>query len=109
MLAARDSEIAERKRAEGALAVSESRLHALLESASQGVVAVCQDGRIVLVNAKTEPKVMVDEIYLSVFNRMPTDTERQQGEKYLTTNGPNEGAQDLMWALINSPAFLFNR
>lgn len=62
-----------------------------------------------LVNAKAEPKVMVEEIYLSVFNRMPTDAERQQGEKYLTTNGLADGGQDLMWALINSPAFLFNR
>lgn len=62
-----------------------------------------------LVNSKAEPKVMVDEIYLSVFNRMPTDAERQQGEKYLTTNGLADGGQDLMWALINSPAFLFNR
>lgn len=62
-----------------------------------------------LVNNKAEPKVMVDEIYLSVFNRMPTDAERQQGEKYLTTNGLADGGQDLMWALINSPAFLFNR
>ncbi len=54
MLAARDSEIAQRKRAEEALAASEGRLRALLESASQGIVAVCEDGRIVLVNAKTE-------------------------------------------------------
>jgi Protein of unknown function (DUF1553)/Protein of unknown function (DUF1549) len=62
-----------------------------------------------LVNAKVEPKTMVEEIYLSVFNRMPTDGERQQGEKYLADNGLADGAQDLMWALINSPAFLFNR
>ncbi len=62
-----------------------------------------------LVNAKAEPKQMVEEIYLSVFNRMPTDAERQGGEKYITTNGPADGAQDLMWALINSPSFLFNR
>lgn len=62
-----------------------------------------------LVNAKAEPKQMVDEIYLSVFNRMPADAERQQGEKYLAANGAAEGGQDLMWALINSPAFLFNR
>jgi len=62
-----------------------------------------------LVNTKVEPKVMVEEIYLSVFNRMPTDAERQQGEAYVTTNGLADGGQDLMWALINSPAFLFNR
>ncbi len=54
LLAARDSEIAQRKRAEAALAASEGRLRALLESASQGIVAVCEDGRIVLVNVKTE-------------------------------------------------------
>lgn len=62
-----------------------------------------------LVNAKATPKQMVEELYLSVFNRMPTDAERQQGEKYLADNGLTDGAQDLMWALINSPAFLFNR
>ena len=59
--------------------------------------------------AKVEPPKMVEEIYLSVFNRMPTDAERVQGEKYLADNGLTDGAQDLMWALINSPAFLFNR
>jgi len=62
-----------------------------------------------LVNAKAEPRLMVEEIYLSVFNRLPTDAEREGGEKYLAANGLADGAQDLMWALINSPAFLFNR
>jgi hypothetical protein len=68
----------------------------------QGIVAK-------LVAAKAEPKSMVEEIYLSVLNRPPTEAETQQGEKYLTTNGSAIGAQDLVWALINSPAFLFNR
>ena len=62
-----------------------------------------------MVAAKAEPKQVVEELYLSVFNRLPTETEQQQGEKYLTANGIADGAQDLMWALINSPAFLFNR
>lgn len=62
-----------------------------------------------LVTAKAEPKQMVEEIYLSVLNRMPTDAERTQGEKYVVDNKLADGAQDLMWALINSPAFLFNR
>lgn len=68
----------------------------------QGIVAK-------LIAAKAEPNQMVDEIYLSVFNRPATETERAKGAKYLTDNGVAEGAQDLMWALINSPAFLFNR
>lgn len=68
----------------------------------QGVVAK-------LVAAKAEPKQAIDEIYLSVLNRPPTAAEQASGEKYLAANGLQDGAQDLMWALINSPAFLFNR
>ena len=68
----------------------------------QGIVAK-------LIAAKAEPRQVVEDVYLSVFNRPPTDEERMQGEKYLAANGIAEGAQDLMWALINSPAFLFNR
>jgi len=52
----------------------------------------------------------VEEVYLAVICRLPSDEERAQSEKYLAEVGnPQEGAQDLMWALINSPAFLFNR
>jgi PAS domain-containing protein len=48
------AEMAQRKLAEEALRASEGQLRALLESASQGVVAVDESGRMVLVNAKTE-------------------------------------------------------
>jgi hypothetical protein len=68
----------------------------------QGIIAK-------LTAAKAEPKQMVEEIYLSVLNRKPTESETEQAEKYLAANGAATGAQDLMWALINSPAFLFNR
>ncbi|HEY0984636.1 DUF1553 domain-containing protein [Schlesneria sp.] len=62
-----------------------------------------------LVASKAEPRQVVEDVYMSVFNRLPTDDERAKGEQYLAANGTAEGAQDLMWALINSPAFLFNR
>jgi len=59
---------------------------------------------------KAEPKRIVEEVYLSVICRYPTPEEQAQGEEYLASVGnAAEGAQDLMWALINSPAFLFNR
>jgi PAS domain S-box-containing protein len=45
---------ADRVRAEGALQKSETTARALLESASDGIVVVEADGRIVLVNAKVE-------------------------------------------------------
>jgi len=48
------SDITARKQAQEALAASENRLRALLESASQGVVAVDESWRMVLVNAKIE-------------------------------------------------------
>ncbi len=47
-------DVSELKRTEEALLASEARWRALLESASQGVVAVDESGRIVLVNVKTE-------------------------------------------------------
>jgi PAS domain S-box-containing protein len=47
-------DLTERRRAEEALRKSEATVRALLESASQGVVAVNPRGEIMLVNAKTE-------------------------------------------------------
>ena len=47
-------DVTEHKQAGEALAASENRLRALLESAAQGVVAVDETGRILLVNARTE-------------------------------------------------------
>ena len=46
--------ITERKLAQEALAASENRFRALLDSASQGIVAVDESSRIVLVNGTTE-------------------------------------------------------
>lgn len=62
-----------------------------------------------LVAQNVMPKDAVTEIYLSVLNREPDDTELNQGTSYITEYGLSVGGQDLMWALINSPAFLFNR
>ena len=47
-------DVTERRLAQEALEASESRVRALLESAPQGVVAVDESGRLILVNAKTE-------------------------------------------------------
>ena len=63
-----------------------------------------------LIAEKADNKKLVEEIYLAVVCRMPSDDERTKSEAYLAQIGnPADGAQDLMWALINSPAFLFNR
>jgi hypothetical protein len=41
---------------------------------------------------------------------MGTTVHRARAEKYFAeVKNPKEAAEDLAWALINSPAFLFNR
>jgi hypothetical protein len=53
---------------------------------------------------------LIEEIYLATLSRRPTETEQQEAARYFESS-PNrtEAAQDLMWALITGPAFLFNR
>src|SRR5205085_953158 len=61
-----------------------------------------------LVKAEPDNRKVIEEIYYMVLNRAPTDAE-------IATADLGEGAhrlevaQDLTWALLNSPAFLFNR
>ena len=63
-----------------------------------------------LVESTPDNGKLVEEIYLAAFSRYPTKVETERAVKHITTASNRlEGAQDLMWALINSPAFLFNR
>ncbi len=69
------------------------------------------DGRISkLLAAKASPEQMARDVYVAVLCRQPTDDELEQAVQFMTETGdPKLAAEDLMWALINSPAFLFNR
>jgi len=69
------------------------------------------EGRIAhWVIGKVPDRKLVEELYLAALSRPPDTKEFELGLKYLAES-PNraEKAQDLMWALINSNAFLFNR
>ena len=69
------------------------------------------DGRISkLVIDKAPDKKLIEELYLAAYSRLPDTKEMEMGLKYLGSS-PNraEKSQDLMWALLNSNAFLFNR
>jgi hypothetical protein len=60
--------------------------------------------------AGAKPKELVNDVYLSVLCRIPTPDEAKRADAYMAeVKNPSDAAQDLMWALINSPAFLFNR
>ncbi len=57
-----------------------------------------------------DPRVAAEELYLSVFTRMPTDGERADVASYLKdrTMDKPAAAQELVWALLNSAEFRFN-
>lgn len=53
---------------------------------------------------------LIERIYLATLCRHPTADEREVGRAHFQATGDQKlAAEDLMWALINSPAFLFNR
>ena len=55
-------------------------------------------------------KALMEELYLSTLSRVPTALEMDQGLTYLRGGDSRAArAQDLLWALVNSKAFLFNR
>jgi hypothetical protein len=57
-----------------------------------------------------DAKVAAEDLYLSVFARMPTDGERADVANYLKdrTKDRPAAAQELVWALLNSAEFRFN-
>ena len=61
-----------------------------------------------LVKSEPDNRRVLEQIYLATLSRKPTEAEYKtldlgEGDKRTET------AQDLAWALLNSPAFLFNR
>jgi hypothetical protein len=61
-----------------------------------------------IVESEKDDHKVVEDIYISVLSRPPSDTEL--GAVDFSAGGTRlEVAQDLAWALMNSPAFLFNR
>lgn len=67
-------------------------------------------GRAALLAAGTKtPREIVDELYLLVYSRWPTDEERQSCLKVFETSGRTrrQATEDILWALINTPEFIF--
>lgn len=62
------------------------------------------------IKAGATPEQLTETIYLTTLCRQPTAEEMERSLAYYASVGkPQEASEDLMWALINSPAFLFNR
>ncbi len=81
----------------------------LINGSMLGEALAAPDNRIQkIVNSEKDDKKITESIYLAVLNRRPTPAE--MAAVNLSDGGKRlEAAQDLAWALFNSPAFLFNR
>ncbi len=69
------------------------------------------EGRVSkLIIAGTPDRELIEELYLGAFSRLPTPSELDDALTFLQ-KAPSRAsrAQDLLWALVNSNAFLFNR
>ncbi len=55
-------------------------------------------------------RALIEELYLSTLSRLPSASELDKGMTYLRSGDQRAArAQDLLWALVNSKAFLYNR
>jgi hypothetical protein len=70
-----------------------------------------EGGRIAkLILAGASERQLVEELYLAALSRPPEPKELDYAQTYLArATNRAERAQDLLWALLNSNAFLFNR
>ena len=63
-----------------------------------------------LIADKTPLPKAIEELFLATWSRPPTKDELAKAEGWVkSAPTPREGLQDLLWVLINSREFLFNR
>jgi len=77
-------------------------LHAKVTSDEGTAAALAND-------KEKNPIELVDELYLLVYNRFPTSDERAVGEALYGREGVSrrQVTEDVMWALLNTPEFVF--
>jgi hypothetical protein len=61
------------------------------------------------VREKKDPKAIVEEFYLATLARRPNEKEQAAALKLISSSpSVKEGAEDLMWSLLNMKEFMFN-
>jgi hypothetical protein len=62
-----------------------------------------------LADSTMAPRQIVEELYLRIYCRFPDEEERRQAEQLFTVAGADrrQVVEDLMWALLNTPEFVF--
>jgi hypothetical protein len=72
------------------------------------------DGRVHrLATQFSDDGALAEEMYVTVFNRLPTAAERQRAIEHLAkatdrVTARDEAAEDLAWSMLNSLEFIFN-
>jgi hypothetical protein len=63
-----------------------------------------------LVAAGRKPEEIVEELYLAAYARLPGDDERRTTLAEFAREGvqPRAAAEDLLWALVNTPEFVYS-
>jgi Protein of unknown function (DUF1549)/Protein of unknown function (DUF1553) len=80
----------------------------LVNGATIGDAVADPKGRVAtMVLSSKNDAAMVDELYLASLGRVPSPEERERGVRYLSGGARTMRAQDLLWALLNSKAFLY--
>jgi hypothetical protein len=70
-----------------------------------------EDGRAaILAKSDKKPAELVEEIYLELYARFPSDEERTIATKSFEDENATRktASEDLIWALINTPEFVLN-
>ena len=61
-----------------------------------------------LAAGKLTPAEVVEELYLLVYCRLPSEVERGIGQRvFERAASRREATEDLLWALLNTPEFVF--
>lgn len=83
----------------------------LVNGAMLADAVAAPEGRVAeLILSGADDQELIDELYLAAYARRPTAQEINLATAYLEkADSRAAAAQDLLWALLNSNAFLFNR
>jgi len=68
-------------------------------------------GRVrLLADSTRSPEEIISELYLSALGRPPSDSERRAASAAFSADGATRrsAAEDILWALLNSPEFVLN-
>ncbi|WP_020475503.1 DUF1549 domain-containing protein [Zavarzinella formosa] len=62
-----------------------------------------------LSDSDKKPEAIIDEVFLTALSRRPNDTERAKMLEAFADGDRKNATEDVLWAILNSKEFLYNR